>query len=354
MTQIPPLARILIMGAGAVGGYFGASLTRAGCDVTLVDAWAPHVEAMRRDGLTVRAMEAEGSFTTPVRALHISDVPQLVREAPFDVVFLAVKSYDTDWATALVLPFLAGQGCIVSLQNGINEEAIAAIAGWGRTLGCAIGLLAAELTGPGQVLRTSRRGSATAIGMRIGEVHGRITPRAEAIGALLAHADSVRVTTNLWGERWSKLTINAMRNPVSAMTGLSGQERDRDDAVRALSIRLGSQCVRVGRAMGLALEPISGLDLDLLAQAEEDAAALATVTQQILAHSAARSADQRPSMGQDVRKGRRTETEAISGLVARRGAEVGVDASLHARVNEIMRRIERGQLQPGRDLVLGL
>lgn len=346
--------RILVMGAGAVGGYFGANLARAGIDVTLVDPWPAHVEAMRRDGLTLTGMDEVDCFTQPVRALHLCDVPQLAREAPFDACFLAVKSYDTDWAAAMVLPYLAPEGCIVSLQNGINEERIAAVAGWGRTLGCAIGLLAAELTGPGQVARNSRRGTAQSIGMRVGEVHGRITPRAQALADLLAHADSVRVTTNLWGERWSKLTINAMRNAPCAMTGLSSQERDTDEAVRALSIRLGSQCVRVGRAMGLALESISGLDLDLLGEAERDPDAMAAVTRQVLAHNTQRNAAQRPSMAQDVRKGRRTETAAINGLVARRGAEVGVDATLHAKVDAIMQRIDRGELLPARELALGL
>jgi 2-dehydropantoate 2-reductase len=346
--------RILIMGAGAVGGYFGASLARTGLDVTLVDAWPDHVAAMRRDGLTIAAMENDGCFTQQVRALHISDVPQLVKEAPFDVGFLAVKSYDTDWATQLMLPYLAPDGCVVSLQNGINEDRIAAIAGWGRTLGCAIGLLAAELTGPAQVMRTSLRGSASAIGMRVGEVHGRVTPRVQRIAALLQHADSVRVTTNLWGERWSKLTINAMRNATSAMTGMSSHERDADDVVRGLSIRLGSQCVRVGKAMGLSLEAISGLDLDLLGEAEADAAAMAAITAQVLAHGRTRSSAQRPSMAQDIRKGRRTETEAINGLVAKRGAEVGVDATLHAKVHAIMQRVERGEVAPSRELAMGL
>ncbi len=346
--------RILIMGAGAVGGYFGANLTRAGLDVTLVDAWPEHVEAMRRDGFSVSAMEPDGSFTQKVRALHISDVPQLVREKPFNIGFLSVKSYDTDWATQLMLPYLAPDGCIVSLQNGINEDRIAAIAGWGRTLGCAIGLLAAELTGPATMIRTSLRGTGDYVGMRVGEVHGRVTPRAKLLAELLVHADSVRVTTNLWGERWSKLTINAMRNATSAMTGMTSHERDADDAVRSLSIRLGSQCVRVGKAMGLSLEAISGLNLDVLGDAEHDPAAMAATTAQILAHGRTRSAAQRPSMAQDIAKGRRTETGAINGLVAQRGAEVGVDATLHARVDAIMQRIERGELTPSRDLALGL
>jgi 2-dehydropantoate 2-reductase len=346
--------RVAIVGGGAVGGYIGAHLARAGREVVLVDAWPEHVEAMRRDGLRITAMENDGCFTAGVRALHLSDVPQLAFEAPFDCAFVAVKSYDTSWATALILPYLAPQGFVVSAQNSINEDAIAAVVGWSRVLGCSVGLHSAELVAPGHVQRNSLRGDATRVGMKIGEPHGRATPRAEAVAEMVGLCDSAKVTTNLWGDRWSKLVINAMRNATCAMTGLSSKQRDLDDEVRRLSVRLGSQAVRVGRAMGLALEPMSGLDLDLLAQAEHDSGAMAAIETQIMAVNATRSDASRPSMGQDIRKRRRTETEWINGLVARRGAEVGVDATLHARVDAVMRRIERGEIMPAREHALGL
>jgi 2-dehydropantoate 2-reductase len=338
--------RVIIIGAGAVGGYLGAYLARAGHAPVLVDAWPEHVMAMRRDGLDIRMMEADESFRTPVRALHISDVPQLVREAPFDIAIIAVKSYDTAWATALVLPYLSPDGCIISAQNSINEDTIAAVAGWGRVLGLSVNVLAAELVAPGRIERNSLRATGDKLGLVVGEVHGRITPRAQRIAALCALGDTAGVTSNLWGERWSKLTINAMRNGVCAMTGMSSKQRDYDPAVRLLSVRLGSQSVRVGRAMGLALEPMSGLDLDMLARAEAEPAAMEAVIAQILDVVEKRGDSQRPSMGQDILKGRRTESAMINGLVARRGHEFGVDARLHGKVDEIVRRIERGEARP--------
>ena len=349
-----PLPRIAIVGAGAVGGYVGAYLARAGTDVVLIDGWPAHVEAIRAGGLRIDMMEPGQSFTTPARALHLSDVPQLVREAPFDIAFVAVKSYDTAWATALIDPYLRREGCIVSLQNSINEDTLAATAGWGRTLGCCVNVLAAELTEPGHIVRNSLRGTARKVGLAVGEVHGRVTPRARQIAALLGEADTTEVTTNLWGERWSKLTINAMRNGLCAMTGMSSRERDSDPRGLDLSIRLGSQSVRVGLAQGLALEPVSGLDLEPLGRAEDDPAAMAFVKRQILDVLHTRADAQRPSMGQDIRKGRRTETDAINGLVARRGAAFGVDASLHAAVHALVGRIERGEIQPGPALMDGL
>ncbi|EJL72314.1 2-dehydropantoate 2-reductase [Variovorax sp. CF313] len=338
------MKRICIVGAGAVGGYVGAHLAGAGLDPVLVDAWPEHVEVMRKNGLLVTGMNGAGSVQTPVRVLHLCDVPQLVREEPFDVAFIAVKSYDTEWATQLILPYMAPTGCLVSLQNSINEPSIAAIAGWQRVLGCSVSALAAELVAPGRIVRNSPLGDEKKPGMRVGEIHGRVTPRAEAIARLLENGDSSKVTTNLWGERWSKLAINAMRNGVCAVTGMTGKQRDTHDLARDLSIRLGSSCIRVGRAMGLELEPVGGLDLDLLARAEDDPAALEAITTMIMEVANSRSDAQRPSMGQDILKGRRTETDGINGLVARQGLEVGVDVMLHHRVNEAIQRIERGEM----------
>ncbi|QJW83552.1 2-dehydropantoate 2-reductase [Ramlibacter terrae] len=345
------MTRVVIVGAGAVGGYLGAHLTAGGVATTLVDAWPEHVEAMRANGLSVSGMNGAGSVETPVRALHICDVPQLAREQPFDVAFIAVKSYDTKWATQLILPYLSPTACVVSLQNGINEEAVASVAGWSRTLGCAVSALAAELVAPGRIVRNSPLGDEKKWGMRVGEVHGQLTPRLQMLAHLLAHGDTCKATTNLWGERWSKLTINAMRNGVCAFTGMTGRQRDTNDVSRTLSIRLGSSCVRVGRALGLALEPVGGLDLDLLARAEEDPAALDAITAMIMEVAHGRSDAQRPSMGQDILKGRRTEVDDINGLVARRGAEVGVDVAVHQRVVDVIQRIERGELQPSPDLL---
>ena len=346
--------RILIVGAGAVGGYAGAFLARAGVDAVLVDSWPAHGEAMRARGLRVEMMEPGQSFTTPIRALHLCDVPQLVREEPFDIAVMAVKSYDTAWATQLVVPYLRADGCVVSMQNSINEDTVAAVAGWSRVLGCCVNVLAAELTEPGVVVRNSLRGTKEKIGLAVGEVHGRVTPRARMIADLLSDADTAAVTTNLWGERWSKLTINAMRNGLCAMTGMSSRERDMDPRGLDLSIRLGSQAVRVGLAQGLSLEPVAGVALEPLGRAEHDKDAMAFCKQQVLEVLHTRSDAQRPSMGQDIRKGRRTETDMIHGLGARRGMEFGVDASLHAAVHALVGRVERGEVVPSPALMDGL
>src|SRR6476469_2163582 len=103
------MTRVCIVGAGAVGGYVGAHMAHAGVDVTLVDAWPEHVQAISSEGIVVSGMA--GTVATPLRVLHVSDVPQLVRDQPFDFAFIAVKAYDPQWATQMVLPYLAPAGC---------------------------------------------------------------------------------------------------------------------------------------------------------------------------------------------------------------------------------------------------
>src|SRR5918998_1557261 len=204
--------RIAFVGAGALGGYVGGYLAHHGEDVTLIDMWPEHIETIRARGLELDGVTPEEKFTvTRAKTLHLTEVQTLAKEKPVDIAFVSVKSYDTEWATMLIKPYLAPDGYVVSLQNCINEERIAAIVGWGKTMGCIASLVAAELTKPGHVNRTVPMGGEKHIVYRVGEVHGRVTPRALEVADLLRSADSAKVTTNLWGERWSKLIVNSMR-----------------------------------------------------------------------------------------------------------------------------------------------
>ena len=327
-------------------------MTRAGHDVTLVDAWPEHVEAMREHGLHISGMTPAEMHVVKVNTLHISDVQSAVKQRPFDIAFMCVKSYDTVWATHLIKDYLAPAGYVVSLQNCINEERIAGVVGWGKVMGCIASLIAAELVAPGRIKRTIHLGGAEHIVYRVGEVHGRHTQRAQDVADLLSCADSSKVTSNLWGERWSKLVINSMRNGLSAATGLSGNQRDGREDTRRLSIRLGYEAVRVGQALGFNLETMLGMEPETLGRAGEGSGdALAEIENILIEGSRGRDDDQRPSMGQDMLKGRRTETDYINGFVADKGAEIGVTAQTHAKMNEAVKQVERGAMPASIDVV---
>ena len=340
-------AKIAIMGTGAVGGYAGAHMAHAGEDVTFVDPWPEHVERMRSHGLKISHIRDVPEFTTKVRALHLTDAQQLAKETPIDIAFVCMKSYDTEWAATLIAQYLSPNGFIVSLQNCMNEETIAGVVGWGRTVGCIASSITVDLCEPGHVRRAAGKSGTKHTVFRTGEVHGRVTDRVREICRLVSLADSAMVTENLWGERWSKLVTNVMGNGLSACTGMIGKDMMRDDAIRHFSARLGSEAIRVGQALGYALEEIYHLDPELIARAGEgDPAASRAFDEHRLAEAQKGGGEHRPSMGQDMMKGRRTEIQFLNGMVARKGDEIGIAAPANRVLTEIVTRVERGELKP--------
>ena len=346
--------RIAIVGAGALGGYVGGTLAHLGQDVTLIDPWPEHVETIRSRGLELDGMTPEEKFVVKnCKTLHLTEVQSLAKR-PVDVAMVAVKSYDTAWAAMLIRPYLSPEGFVVSLQNCLNEETIAAIVGWGRTVGVVASMISVDLYEPGRIRRTIAKGGDKHTVFRVGEPHGRVTRRVEELVGLFRGVDSSKATTNLWGERWSKLTQNGMGNAVAAATGLTSGDCLRNESIRRFQIRLAGEAIRVGQALGYQLEKIRGIDPERLARAAEgDAGALAEVEASLVPKAGAnpRGAIQRPSMAQDILKGRRTEIDAMNGVIARKGAEIGVPAPSHAKLTGLVTRVERGELKPSASLL---
>ncbi|MGA8402475.1 MAG: ketopantoate reductase C-terminal domain-containing protein, partial [Stellaceae bacterium] len=145
--------------------------------------------------------------------------------------------------------------------------------------------------------------------------------------------------------RWTKLVQNTMANGVSACTGLSGAQCADNEAIRHFQARLGSEAIRIGQARGYKLEEIDHQEPETVARAGEgDPAALAKYDEH--KRTAPRGAsDQRPSMGQDMAKGRRTEIEFLNGFVVREGEQVGIRAAANERLVDIVKKVERGELK---------
>jgi 2-dehydropantoate 2-reductase len=185
--------------------------------------------------------------------------------------------------------------------------------------------------------------------LQVGEAHGRITARVGELVDILGAVDGCVPTTNLWGVRWSKLCVNGMRNGVSAVTGMGGNERDAHDVVRRVGIRLGGEGVRVGQALGYQLESMVRLPAERFAAAVNgDSAAMQEVENVLIdgTRGNARSSFQRPSMAQDIQKGRRTEIDFINGFIAGKAKEAGCPAATHEAIVALVKRVECGELVP--------
>ncbi len=341
---------IAIIGAGAVGGYVGGHLTRAGENVTLVDPWPEHVEAMRARGLHLSG--SQGEHVVKVNAIHMSEVQSFIRK-PVDVAVICTKSYDTEWAALMINQYLSPSGFIVSMQNGINEERIAGVAGWGRTVGCIVSTISVNAYEAGRITRYQEPGGGKHFVFRVGEVHGRTTERVSALAATFGAVDSARVTDNLWGERWTKLSANTITHGLLGATGLDNREvYVKRGKLHRLGVRLGAEAVAVGRAQGYELGTILGIAPDdWYAAGSGDAQALARVQDGLTRWMATLLEPSRSSVGRDVMRGRRSEIDYTNGLVAEKARETGVPAPTHAAVTELVRRIDRGELAPHPDNV---
>ncbi len=339
--------RIAIVGAGGVGGMCAGHMARNGEDVTFIDPWPDHVEKMNKDGLELRGVTEAETFNVKVKAIHITDVQNTLKEGPFDVAFVSTKSYDTIWATSLIAPYLSELGFVVSLQNALNEERVASVVGPERTLGCIASGIGVELEAPAHVQRNVPIRGNTYPVFRVGELHGRITKRAEQVAQLMTYTDGSKVTDNLWGERWSKLCINSSHNGLAACTGLSGNGMAINDDARNAQIKICGETSRVAQALGYVLENRKNTEpQQWIAAADGDKKALQEVEDFLIEETKTRGEGQRPSMGQDMAKGRKTEIGEMNGYVCEKAAEVGLAAPYNAKMVDLVRKCERGDLTP--------
>lgn len=349
------IGHIAIVGAGAVGGYVGAHLARAGENVTLIDPWTEHIETIRKNGVHVSG--TQGDHTVQVHALHVSDVQSLIR-APVDIAIVATKSFDTEWVVRLIADYLSPSGFVVSMQNSINEERVARVVGWGRTLGCVLNTIGVSTVGPGHLTRHRQPGGGDSAVFRIGEVHGRITDRAHKLASALEAVDRATVTTKLWGERFSKLTTNAMQMGILGATGLNNEQVIGWEVSRKLLIRAAAEAIAVGRAQGFDMEPIIKVPVSTWIEAATgDKRSLAAVEEALLGYLARQTESGRRghgSLGRDVLAGRRSEIDFMNGLIAAKGEEAGVAVPVNRGLTSIVKRIERRELAPARENILEL
>ena len=333
-------SNIAIMGAGALGSYVGAFLTRAGQRVTFIDMWPEHVEKMRADGLHVTG--SQGSFTVPVNALHITEA-QSINE-PFDFAFVAMKSYDTEWATHFIKRYVTPEGFFVSLQNCWNDPVIAGIVGAEHAMGVIASHIEVALWEPGHVERGGAVGRDSGhYVFRVGEHDGAETARAAEVVALLDVIDGAYATDNLWGERWAKLSQNSMGNAISAATAMGTQDLDGSAVCRQISIHLAKESAQVGIAMGLNVVEINTHPAAQWANADQG-----DVFEELsgfLANRVSRS-NWKASMAQDVAKGRRTETSLMNGLVAAKGRETGVATPYTDAIVSVMAEVDAHTITP--------
>ena len=322
---------IAVLGAGAIGSSIGADLTQAGYDVTIIDQWPAQIEALRSSGLRIEMTDAH--VQVAVRALHLCDLA--AANQSFDIVFLAVKSNDHRWLAEFIKPYLKREGVLVATQNGMNDDSIASIIGRERTVGCVVEL-SAEIFTPRLVKRNTTRSTTW---FALGELDGFYTPRVKELESILSKVGRVDVTNNIYGAKWTKLIANTMTMGPFGLLGLRNREAAALPGMFDVSVRLGKESLAVGAALGYRIEPIFGLRADEFAGSSDEN--LVTAMKTLLGHVS----NGRTAPIHDHIKGRRSEMEFISGVVSRKGKELGIATPCNDAVVELDAQINTGEIK---------
>ncbi len=323
---------IAIIGTGANGSCAGADLTQAGLDVTMIDQWPAHVEAMRTNGLTIKMPDEEKHAR--VDAHHLCDVAGMNRT--FDLVLVMPKAYDTRWMAQLMEPHLAEDGLMIGIQNAMTAGIIEDVAGPERTLGCVVEL-SSEIFTPGLVQRNTPP-ARTWFG--IGALSPEMAERIGEVREILSHVGQVSVTGEILPAKWMKLVVNTMCLGPLAMLGLTMHEANKLPGLREFVLKVGTEALNAGQRRGYAIQPIFGLTEDDIRETNQ---LLETLYDKLGADIGPAARD---CVLQDHLKGRYSEVDLINGLVAEESAANGGAAPANAVVTEITAKIHAGELKP--------
>lgn len=328
--------RIAVVGTGANGAAIAADMTEAGFDVTCIEQWPAHVEAIRAHGVTVRA-PGGGEKVTRLRIHHLCEVAEIKR--PFDLVYLVTKAYDARWHCELIKPVLAPDGLAVGLQNGMTLDDMADVLGPERTFAAAIEI-AGNCFEPGVVERqTPPAGTWFALGP-----YDERSPfdRVEELAVPLRSAGAVEVTAEVRSAKWMKLVANAAEMLPSAILGVPLVAALHVDGMREVMDAAGTEALDTALALGCRIVPMFGQEgIDDLPPERYSAALLDAVL------AGWSLEDTKVAILQDWLKGRKGEGEEMSGLVVRERERLGGEAPVNRMLVELSRRVEAGELEPG-------
>ncbi len=316
--------RMIVIGTGPIGGIIGGRLARAGNDMTFVDVDKEHVAAIREKGLQVDV--PDGPFNVKVNIVYPNEI-----QDKFDIGLIAVRSNYTPDALATVMPHLAEDGLLVSLQNGINPPLLEEQVGPDRTLGVAI-RMGSFRPAPGHV-RTATRGH-----LYIGHLHGKKTPRLEKLNALLDAVIPSEISDNILGVLWSKLTYTCL-GYFGSLADAALATSCASDADRRVLVDFFAEVVAVGKTAGARFIPLTEynpLDLHPGNPLEKRLAAVNRMAK-------AWNLDDRKGPLRQLQKDIKTEVDYTLAHVVREGEKLKIPTPLCRKVLDMIHEIETGK-----------
>ncbi len=302
--------KIVMYGAGGVGGYFGGRLAQAGCDVSFV-ARGVHLEAIQRDGLRILSPKGDAHVTS----VWASADPATLGVA--DVVFLTVKMYDVDTAAATLGPLLGPETMVVTLQNGVEAtDMLAAHAGRAHTAG-GVAYVAAVIDAPGVIRHTALDA------LIVGELDGAMSPRLVALREAASSAGfTFTASSQIRVDQWSKFARLSVFSGMTCVTRSPIGVLRADARLFQMVEQAVDETLAVGRAHGVPLGDAVRSDVFAMYRSVPPQA--------------------KSSMLEDLERGKRLELPWLSGAVVRLGAEVGVPTPTHALIHTLLQPFVNG------------
>lgn len=299
--------RICIIGAGAMGSLYGAMLARGGAEIVLYDSWREHVETVRRDGLRLSGIT--GDFTVQVEAT--TDAEALGKR---DLCICQVNAYATTEAAKVAASVLGDEGYCLTLQNGVgNIEKLMAVLGRDRVMG-GLSYHSAAMGGPGHSIHTHAGPT------WLGELDGSRTPCLEALAALLVRSGfQPTLVDDIQGFIWGKFIHNCSINPICAVAGIRVGEIPTNDAADEFQTRVIEEALAIIRAKGIRVpeaDPLGAIKKFCKVKFNK------------------------PSMMQHVESGKRTEIDALNGVIVDEGRKLGIPTPFNEALTLMVHAID--------------
>lgn len=322
--------RILMIGAGAIGGNTAGLIAKAGNDITVVTRHEDTAELIRKNGIKISGVL--GNFTIPMKAFaRVSDLTGL-----FDVVFVATKAYDMPAVTKKILPLIHEKSLVVSMQNGICTDEMAAIVGEHRTVGCVIGF-GATMVERGKLIITSNGE------FIIGSIAKTNQPNLKPLQEILNNVFPTVISEDIYSELYSKLIINSCITSLGAICGLKLGAMLKIKTARNIFMMIIKEAMNVAKCLNLQVPPYGGR-LDYYTLIKDKTWWSRFKAQLIITIVGKKYKNLKSSSLQSLERGQLTEIDFFNGYIVKKAQEVGIETPINSRLLEMVKQIEQKKL----------
>ncbi len=330
--------RLAIYGAGSLGTVLGAYLSMKGAAVDLISRNRAHIKALQDRGAHIVGAE---EFTQSVHALLPEEL-----EGTYDIIFLLTKQQENRAVARFLTDYLSPDGMLCSLQNGLPETELIEILGENRVSGCTVGW-GATLLESGTVELTS---NSDTFSFNLGCSSSKGEARLKEIESLLSLMGQVTIEDNFIGARWSKLLINAAFSGTATLFGTTFGGVASDRKMRRVAQLVLKETLDTAKAASVTIEPVQGKDIVSLF--DYHTKIKQKISFFLIPFALSKHRDLKPSMLQDIEKGKPCEIDAINGVLSREGKAVGVATPVNDLIVELIHRIESKDLEPGKEHIV--